>query len=195
VRPALLCVLVLVLVLAPAAHAAPPTVTASPSATSGAAPLTVTLQAAGDAVSYSWQLGDGTTAEGPVVQHVYARAGVYTATVTAASPTGETAAAQVTVTALALRLGAPARAGFGARVRFRGTLVPALRGTRVLLVRGTRTVAAGRVTATGSFALAVRIASPGPFHVRAAGIASRPVAVRIRPVLEARLASERKRPS
>ena len=186
VRPALLCVLALV--LAPAAHAAPPTVAVSTSARSGAAPLDVTLRAEGDAASYSWQLGDGATAEGQEVRHVYARPGVYTATVTGISAAGETTVAQVVVTALALRLSAPAQADFDARVRFRGTLAPALRGTRVVLVRGRRAIAAAKVSRNGSFVIPVRIASPGPFQVRAAGIASRAVSVRVRPVLHARLA-------
>jgi N-acetylmuramoyl-L-alanine amidase len=186
VRPALVCVLALV--LAPAAHAAPPTVTVSASARSGAAPLEVTLRADGDAATYGWQLGDGTTAEGPVVRHVYARPGVYTATVTGTSAAGETAVAQVAVTALRLRLSAPARAGFGQRVRFRGTLAPALPGTRVVLVRGRRAIAAAKTAPSGRFALRVRIAAPGPFRVRAAGIASSPVSIRIRPLLQARLA-------
>jgi PKD domain/L,D-transpeptidase catalytic domain/Putative peptidoglycan binding domain len=185
VRPALLCVLALV--LAPAAHAAPPTVAASASARTGAAPLQVTLQVTGDAATYSWQLGDGATAEGPVVQHVYAQPGVYTATVTGTSATGEVSTAQVVVTALRLRLAGPAGADFDARVRFRGSLAPAIRGTRVTLVRGRRAIAATKVAANGSFVLRVRIASPGPFQVRAAGIASPPVRVRIKPVLVARL--------
>jgi hypothetical protein len=189
VRPALLCVLALV--LAPVAHAAPPTVAATASARTGAAPLDVTLQASGDAATYSWRLGDGATAEGPVVRHVYAQPGVYTATVTATSATGEVATAQVAVTALRLRLSGPKDAAFDARVRFRGTLTPALRGTRVVLVRGRTAVVAAKVGANGSFLLRVRIASPGPFQARAAGIASPPVRVRIRPVLVARLAGGR----
>jgi PKD repeat protein len=162
-------------------------VAASASARIGAAPLQVTFQASGDAAAYSWQLGDGATAEGPVVQHVYARPGVYTATVTGTSAAGEVSTADVSVTALGLRLAGPGGAAFDARVRFRGSLTPALPGTRVVLVRGRRTIAAAKVARNGSFVLRVRIASPGPFRVRAAGIASPPVRVRIRPTLVARL--------
>jgi chitodextrinase len=38
-------------------------------ASANAAPPAVT--ATGDAASYSWALGDGATAEGPIVTHVY----------------------------------------------------------------------------------------------------------------------------
>jgi PKD repeat protein len=47
------------------ANAAQPSVTITASATVGAAPLTVTFEARGDAASYRWQLGNGDTAEGP----------------------------------------------------------------------------------------------------------------------------------
>src|SRR5688500_20150591 len=66
---------------APTAQAAP-NVSIAPSATLGPAPFTVTLTAVGAADSYSWDLGDGTRADGPVVQHTY-RSGRHTATVTA----------------------------------------------------------------------------------------------------------------
>ena len=36
----------------------------------------------GDALSYSWQFGDGTSATGAVVRHTYLTAGRFTATVT-----------------------------------------------------------------------------------------------------------------
>ena len=49
----------------PAAHAAPPAVTAQATPASGAAPLAVTLTAAGDTATYHWDLGDGSTADGP----------------------------------------------------------------------------------------------------------------------------------
>ena len=46
-------------------------VTISQSATAGAAPLTVTFEAHGDAASYRWQLGNGETAEGPTASATY----------------------------------------------------------------------------------------------------------------------------
>ena len=101
----------------PAAHAAPPAVTAQVSPATGAAPLTVTLTASGDVATYHWDLGDGTTADGPVVQHVYA-AGKFVAHVTSTSPVGETSQASVTVTSYGLSLSGPRTAGYGQRARF-----------------------------------------------------------------------------
>src|SRR5689334_25247455 len=106
------------LAFAPAAHAAPPTVTATATPTTGAAPLQVTLTAGGDAVGYHWDLGDGSTADGAVVQHTYA-AGRFTARVTGTSATGETAQAAVGVTATGLTLVGPGRGGYQQLARFR----------------------------------------------------------------------------
>ena len=53
------------------ANAAPPAVTATATPAAGVAPFRVTLAATGDAATYSWTLGDGATAAGPVVAHVY----------------------------------------------------------------------------------------------------------------------------
>ena len=52
------------LLVAPTALAAPPALTVTATKTSGVASLTVTFTAAGDAVSYHWQFGDGTEADG-----------------------------------------------------------------------------------------------------------------------------------
>src|SRR4051794_23447841 len=124
-RALLLPVLLAGLAWPSVAAAAPPLVTATATPSSGAAPLSVTLAAAGDAATYAWDLGDGTTAAGPTVQHVYA-AGSYTATVTATGATGETAQAQVHVTAVAatMALKAPRSADYGARGLFHGRLSP-----------------------------------------------------------------------
>src|SRR5437660_5171925 len=88
-------------VLAPAANAAP-NVTAQATPSAGQAPLDVTLLATGDAVSYHWALGDGATADGPVVHHRYEKAGRYTATVTAVAADNSTAQASVMITAFRL---------------------------------------------------------------------------------------------
>ena len=86
------------LALAASATAAPPVFTASASPSTGVAPLRVTLAASGDAAAYTWDLGDGTTASGAIVTHVY-RAGRFTATVTATSASGEVAQTQVQIAA------------------------------------------------------------------------------------------------
>lgn len=76
--------------------------TASPS--SGTAPLTVTLDGAGSSdpdgsvVSYQWSFGDGSTASGSRVSHVYAAVGTYTAALTVTDNSGATNTARRTVT-------------------------------------------------------------------------------------------------
>ena len=64
-------VVFLALIFVPAAHASGPAVSIQASATNGPAPLSITLTASGDPALYHWDLGDGTTADGPVVQHVF----------------------------------------------------------------------------------------------------------------------------
>ena len=73
---------------------------------SGAAPLAVTLTATGDAATYHWDFGDGSSGDGATVQHSYA-AGRFTATVTATNALGETSQAEVGVTATGLTLAGP----------------------------------------------------------------------------------------
>ena len=69
----------------------------SPTALGMTTTLTATLES-GTNVVYTWDLGDGTVAEGAVVSHVYPAADVYTAVVTATNAQGwQTAATVVTV--------------------------------------------------------------------------------------------------
>ncbi|WP_375426092.1 fibronectin type III domain-containing protein [uncultured Friedmanniella sp.] len=79
-------------------------VTASP--TSGALPLTVTLNgststdADGGSLSYSWAFGDGTagtTTTGATTTHTYARAGAFTAILTVRDAAGASSSASVVV--------------------------------------------------------------------------------------------------
>ena len=116
------------------AHATP-IVTVGANPTLGPAPLDVTLTATGDAVSYHWDLGDGSQADGPVVQHRY-EAGRYTATVTATGADQTTAQASVTITAVRIVLNGPKVGTYGRRATFTGRLVPALRGAPVSLSCG-----------------------------------------------------------
>src|SRR6478609_1872079 len=120
--------------LAPAAHAAPPAVTAVATPSSGAAPLQVTLTASGDSASYHWELGDGGVADGAVVQHAYA-AGRFTARGTATNALGETSQATVVVTATGITLVGPGRGAYQQLARFHGKLVPAVEGARITLCR------------------------------------------------------------
>ncbi|HSC51954.1 MAG TPA: L,D-transpeptidase family protein [Gaiellaceae bacterium] len=172
------------LAFAPAAHAAPPTVTASASPASGAAPLQVTLSATGDAAAYHWDFGDGGTADGAVVQHTFA-AGRFTARVTGTSATGETSQATVVVTATGLTLAGPRSGGYQQLARFHGRLTPAAKGVRVALFRDSRRIATVRTSENGSFAVRGRVGTPSArYTARSAGAVSNQVALAVRPGLD-----------
>jgi PKD repeat protein len=83
-----------------------PTVQAAASKTSGKAPLTVQLTAAGsdpdgDQLAYTWSFGDGGAAGGTKATHQYKTPGTYTATVTVTDAGGKTGTASVTITVTA----------------------------------------------------------------------------------------------
>jgi hypothetical protein len=172
------------LTLAPAARAAPPAVTVQATPSSGAAPLAVTLTATGDAATYHWDLGDGTTADGAAVQHTYA-AGRFTARVTATNAAGETAQATAVVTATGLTLAGPRRGRYQQLARFRGRMIPAARGVRIGLYRSGQRVATTRTTRNGSFVVRGRVgAADTRYTVRFAGVVSNEVALAVRPMLD-----------
>jgi chitodextrinase len=54
----------------------------------------------GSIVAYAWDLGDGTTAAGPIVNHIYTRAGTFTVRLTVTDSEGQTSSAQQDVTIL-----------------------------------------------------------------------------------------------
>jgi hypothetical protein len=172
------------LAIAPAAHAAPPAVTAQASPTHGAAPLAVTLTASGDAASYHWELGDGSSADGAVVQHTYA-AGRFIARVTATNAGGETAQATVVVTATGVTLAGPRSGRYQQLARFRGRVVPAVKGARVGLYRGERRIATVRTSRNGTFVVRGRVGTPASrYTARYAGAVSNGVALLVRPGLD-----------
>ncbi len=168
------CVLALV---APAyARAATPTVAASPAA--GAAPLAVTLTASGGS-TYHWELGDGTSADGAVVQHVYA-AGDWRASVT----TEDGATASITIHAEAVTLAAPARVSYGRAAVFIGAVTPAAAGVPISIAAGGSSVASGATAADGTFRIRVaRLTSPGPYTAHSALASSAGATVALRPQL------------
>jgi len=173
------------LAFVPAAHAAPPAVTVQATPASGPAPLGVTLTAAGDAATYHWDLGDGTAADGPVVQHVYP-AGRFVARVTAASPTGESSQASVTITSYGLTLSGPHAAGYGLRARFHGRLVPGSKGARVVLYRGGTRIGSAKTGHGGRFRVSGRVGTPGAqYTVRSGPAVSAPLTLAVRPALRA----------
>jgi N-acetylmuramoyl-L-alanine amidase len=169
---------------APAAHAAPPAVSATASPASGPAPLQVTLTANGGAASYHWDLGDGATADGATVQHVYA-SGAFTARVTAGGATGETAQATVTVTSIGLLLAAPRVGRYQQKLRFHGRVMPAAKGVRIGLYSGERRLATVRTGKDGGFFVRGRVGTPDKHYtVRYAGAISNAVALAVHPGLD-----------
>jgi N-acetylmuramoyl-L-alanine amidase len=178
---------VLALVFAPAAPAAPPVVSIATSALSGSTPLAVTLTAQGDAASYHWDFGDGSSGDGAAVEHSYAQPGFYTTTLTAASATGETTVAQVVFSAFRLAFSAPRSVRFRQRVRFRGRLVPGLVAAPVTVLRDGKPVARARTRRDGTFNVTTRIRLAGSYTARFRDIAASERLVVVRPRLEARL--------
>jgi len=81
-----------------------PTAVLTASPVSGNAPLAVSFDSTGssdpdgDALTFTWDFGDGQTATGPTALHTYSTAGVYTAILTAADGLGGTDARSVTIT-------------------------------------------------------------------------------------------------
>jgi PKD repeat protein len=174
----ILFVVAVFLVWAAPAHAKP-TVNATASATLGAAPLTVTLTASGDASTYHWDLGDGSTADGPVVQHQYGP-GRFTATVTAADGGGETAQASIVITSAQLTLTGPRVATYGRRTTFRGQMVPALKGSAVTLYAGDAPARTAKLDAKGRFTVRVRQGAPATYTARFDTVPSNPVTPAVR---------------
>ena len=176
-------ILLAALAFVPEAHAAPPAVTAQATPARGAAPLSVTLTASGDAATYHWDLGDGSTADGAVVTHVYP-AGSYTARVTATAG-GESSQAEVSIVSLGLTLANPHVGRYQQHLRFHGRLVPALKGVPVVLYRDGVRLGSGKTRRGGRFTLRGRVGVPsGQYTVRYGDVASNPVALAVRPGLD-----------
>ncbi|HEY2778160.1 MAG TPA: L,D-transpeptidase family protein [Gaiellaceae bacterium] len=112
----ILLVGVAALAFAPAAHAGCGVATTT---LTGKAPLTVSLTAQCASAAYTWDLGDGTTATGRTVQHVYG-AGSWRPVLT--SDAGVEKLGPVTSVALTLAL--PRRARYAQYVALRATVVP-----------------------------------------------------------------------
>ena len=184
----LLPVLAFLIWVAPA-HATP-TITAAATPTLGQAPLDVTLTATGDALSYHWDLGDGSQADGAVVQHRY-EAGKFTATVTGTGTDGTLAQASVTITAVQITLTGPKVGTYGRRAVFAGRLKPALRGAPISLYAGETEVRSGKADKKGRFHFRLRLRAPGTFTARFGSIVSNQAAVPLRPGLDVALPSSR----
>ena len=181
------CVL-LALAVAPSAAAAPPVVSVQASAVSGAAPLAVTLTAQGEAAGYRWDFGDGSTGEGAALPHTYTAPGIYRATLTATSPTGETAVQGLVITVFRLSLSVARSGRYDEPLRFRGRLVPGLGAAPVTILRDGKPVARARMRRNGSFRVTTRLRRPGLYTARVRDIASTARHVVVRPALELKLA-------
>jgi len=175
----------------PAPAAATPPITIQASTMRGAAPLPVTLTASGDAATYHWDLGDGTSADGASVQHTYERGGSYHVTLTATGFDGHTAEAEVSISALAVTLRAPRVAAYGRRAVFRGGIVPAARGVPVAIRQNGRVVARARTKVGGRFRLHARVRSRAPFDAVYEDAVSQPATVVVRPVIHTSLIGSR----
>jgi PKD repeat protein len=175
------------LILIPAAAGATPLVTIQTTPAAGAAPLHVTFTATGDAATYRWDFGDGSSAEERIAEHTYA-AGRWTTTLTAQSAGGETATQTATVTAYGLTLAGPNPARYGRRVSFRGAFVPAQQGLSVALVGPRGKVAAARTDAGGRYTVKARVKLPGEYVATSERAKSAPLALRVVPKLVTELA-------
>jgi len=120
---------------------APPPAVAHADPAAGSAPLSVDFSADesidpdGDAVTYEWDFGDGSSATGRTPTHVYADTGLYTATLTVRDARGlaseDDVQVRVGVTAPVATIASPP-AGF----RFRHGIPVQLRGSAVDLEEG-----------------------------------------------------------
>ena len=176
-----------VLLIVPAARGATPVVSIQTTPAEGAAPLHVTFAATGDAVTYRWDFGDGSSAEGRIVEHTYA-AGRWTATLTAQSAGGETTTQAATVTAYGLTLAGPNPARYGRAVGFRGAVVPAEKGLAVALAGPRGKVATAKTDAGGRYTVKARVRLPGEYVATSARAESPPLALRVVPKLVTELA-------
>jgi PKD repeat protein len=145
----------------------------------------VNFTATGDAVSYHWDFGDGSAADGAAIDHIYA-AGSFTARLTATGPTGETTTKTFKIAAYALSLHGRNVVAYRHHLRFSGRLVPGIRHVRVGLFAadGTR-VATGLTKRGGRFVIGAPIRKPGAYTAKFGDAASAPIDVRVRPALSA----------
>ena len=154
----------------------------------GQAPLNVTLTATGDAVSYHWDLGDKTQADGPIVQHQYAT-GRFTATVIGRAADGTTAQASVVITSAQLTLSGPKLATYGKRATFKGRLAPAIRGAPITLYSGTTPLRSTKADKKGRFAFKIKQTAPATYAAHFDLVGSNAVAVPVRPALDVAMPS------
>jgi hypothetical protein len=128
----------------PAGNQAPTVQAAADPSGGGTAPVRIAFTAAGvdpdgDQLSYAWSFGDGGTAGGPKVSHVFTTPGAHVVTVTVKDPSGASATAQVTVQVAAAR----APSGADVKAAFRSVGTPSLRTFSERGLKATVACAAG----------------------------------------------------
>ena len=114
----------------------------------GTAPVRIGFTAAGvdpdgDQLSYAWSFGDGGTAGGPKVSHVFTTPGAHVVTVTVKDPSGASAVAQVTVQVAAARAPSGAAGAPEVKAAFRSVGTPSLRAFSKRGLKATMACAAG----------------------------------------------------
>jgi PKD repeat protein len=181
VRCGLVILVAAVLITAPAVSAGRAQVTVQATPASGAAPLHVTFTAA-DAVAVHWDFGDGASADGLTVEHVYA-AGRWSATATTRSADGSTATQSVAITAYGLTLSGPSPARYGRRAVFRGATVPAEQGLPVSLAGPNGKLASTKTGGQGAYVLRARVKVPGQYVATSDRASSAPLDLHVVPRL------------
>ena len=169
------------LIAVPAAEAARAQFTIQATPAAGPAPLEVTFTTT-DATAAHWDFGDGTSADGVTVKHVYA-AGRWTATAT----DGTTATQSVSITAYGLTLSGPNPARWGRRSVFRGAVVPAERGLVVTLNGPNGKLGSAKTGPQGTYLIRARARTPGEYVATSERASSAPLALRVVPKLVTRL--------
>jgi PKD repeat protein len=128
-----------------------PTASFTVSPSSGAAPLTVSVDGSGSSdpggaiTAHAWEFGDGGTATGATASHVYAGGGSFEVKLTVMDDSGATASAMQTVTVSGVAPPAPPPPSPRARVRCGGLAASIVGTARRNVIRGTprRDVIAG----------------------------------------------------
>jgi peptidoglycan hydrolase-like protein with peptidoglycan-binding domain len=170
----------------PTAGAARTQVAIQATPTAGQAPLQVTF-AAREAVAAHWDFGDGGSADGLAVEHVYA-AGRWIATATLRSGDGTSATQSVTITAYALTLTAPNPARWGRPLDFRGAVIPAERGIVVTLNGPSGKLGSAKTSAQGAYLIRARVRAPGAYAATSGHASSAALGLRLVPKLVTGLA-------
>jgi N-acetylmuramoyl-L-alanine amidase len=165
---------------APSARRAPDCIEAS--TRSGPAPLHVSLRSTCTASSYRWDLGDGASATGEVVEHDFA-GGAYRVTLERSLGDGSTERSSIEIEALALTLDEPPVTRYGKKRAITGALVPGEEGVEVSLERDGEALASTLTRAGGRFGFRIRIKSPGPYAVRSGEVVSPATVFPVRPRL------------